>query len=77
MGGKKPFALADEKDWLLERFAAKPDLTVRELLAELHDRGVTVSYFALWHIIRRAGLGLKKTFHASEQDRPDIARRRR
>lgn len=60
MGGKKPFVLADERDWLLRRFAAKPDLTLRELLAELHGRGIAVSYFALWHIVRRAGLRFKK-----------------
>lgn len=60
MGGKKPFVLADEKDWLLERLAAKPDLTLRDLLGELQDRGITVSYFALWHITRRAGLAFKK-----------------
>jgi len=47
MGGKKPFVLADERDWLLQRFAAKPDLTLREVLAELHDRGIEVGYFAL------------------------------
>ena len=60
MGGKKPFVLAEERDWLLQRLAAKPDLTLREVLAELHDRGVEVSYFALWHIVRRAGLRFKK-----------------
>jgi transposase len=60
MGGRKPFVLADERDWLLQRFAAKPDVTLREVLAELHDRGIEVGYFALWHIVRRAGLRFKK-----------------
>lgn len=60
MGGKKPFVLADEQDWLVQRLQAKPYLTLRELLAELHDRGIEVSYFALWHIVRRAGLRFKK-----------------
>ncbi len=60
MGGKKPFMLADELDWLRSRVAAKPDLTLRELLAELHGRGIEVCYFALWHIVRRAGLSFKK-----------------
>ena len=61
MGGKKPFVLADEREWLLQRFADKPDVTLRELLAELHDRGIEVSYFALWHIVQRAGLRFKKS----------------
>ena len=60
MGGKKPFVLADELSWLLSRIAVKPDLTLRELLAELHGRGIEVSSFALWHIVRRAGLRFKK-----------------
>ena len=34
MGGQKPFIFADERDWLLERFAAKPDLTLRGVLAD-------------------------------------------
>ena len=46
MGGHRPYALADERKWLLARIAASPDLTLRALLAELADRGVTVSYFA-------------------------------
>ena len=52
--------LADEREWLLGRFAAKPDLTLRELLSELHDRGVAVSYYALWNIVQRAELRFKK-----------------
>jgi transposase len=60
MGGKKPFVLADERDWLLGRLAAEPDLTLRELLAEVHGRGIAVSYFALWHILQRAEVSFKK-----------------
>jgi hypothetical protein len=51
MGGKKPFVLAEQRDWMEQRFAAKSDLTLRELLAELHGRGIDVSYFALWMIL--------------------------
>jgi len=60
MGGKKPFVLAEQRDWLRQRLATKPDLTLRELQAELHGRGISVSYFALWHIVRRAGLRFTK-----------------
>lgn len=61
IGGKKPFVLADERHWLLERFEAKPDLTLREVLAELRDRGIEVSYFAVWHIVHDAELRFKKS----------------
>jgi transposase len=60
MGGKRPFALAAQQDWLLARIAAKPDITLRALLAELRERGIAVSYYAVWHIVERAGLSFKK-----------------
>lgn len=60
MGGKKPFALAGEEAWIRARVAEKPDITGRALLAELHQRGVTVSYYAVWHFLDRAGLSFKK-----------------
>jgi transposase len=60
MGGKKPFALAREEAWIRTRVAEKPDLTGRELLAELHQRGVEISYYAVWHFLDRAGLSFKK-----------------
>ena len=60
MGGKKPFVLAEQRAWMQERLAAKPDLTLRALLGELHERGIEVSYFAVWHLVRRSGLSFKK-----------------
>jgi len=60
MGGKRPFSLAAERDWVLARLTAKPDITLRELLAELLDRGVLVSYFAVWNIVHRSGHSFKK-----------------
>lgn len=60
MGGKKPFTLAAEAEWIHQRLAEKPDITGRELLAELHDRKVDVSYYGVWHFLDRAGLSFKK-----------------
>jgi transposase len=60
MGGKKPFKLAEESGWILRRLAEKPDITGRELLAELHDREIDVSYYAVWNFLDRAGLSYKK-----------------
>lgn len=60
MGGKKPFALADEAEWIRARLAEKPDITGRELLAELIKRGVTVSYYGVWHFLDHMGLSFKK-----------------
>ena len=47
MGGHRPYVVAREKDWLIARIAEKPDLTLRALLAELAERGLVVSYYAL------------------------------
>ena len=60
MGGKRPFTLAADLPWIAARMAEKPDITLREVLAELRDRGVKVSYFGVWHIVRRSGLSFKK-----------------
>ena len=60
MGGNRPYVLAGERAWLLGRLAKKPDLTLRGLLAELADRGITVSYYALWHFFDHEGITFKK-----------------
>ena len=64
MGGKKPFALAGEAAWIGARLAEKPDLTGRELLAELNRRGVAVSYYGVWHFLDHAGLSFKNVWPA-------------
>jgi len=75
MGGNRPFDLVKERDRLLERKDKQPDLPLSALLAELGSRGIKVSYFALWNIVDRPNLSLKKSLRASEQDRPKVARR--
>ena len=60
MGGRRPFALAEHAEWVLARLREKPDITLTALLSELHGRGVTVSYYAVWHFVARSGLSLKK-----------------
>jgi transposase len=60
MGGKKPFSLANEEAWIRARVEEKPDITGRELLAELKERGVEISYYGVWHFIDHVGLSFKK-----------------
>jgi transposase len=60
MGGKRPFALGPERDWVLSRITAKPDITLRALVAELAERGVKVSLFAAWHFLEKEGISFKK-----------------
>ena len=60
MGGKKPFALVDQAARISARVAEKPDITGRELQAELSQRGIEVSYYGVWHFLDHAGLSFKK-----------------
>ena len=57
--GRSPILLT-ERDWLLARLSVAPDLTIRGLLSELGNRGVKVSYGALWAFLAAAGLTFKK-----------------
>lgn len=56
----RPLLLSAERDWLLKRLAAKPDLTLRGVQAELADRGLRVSIKAIWNFLRAEKLTFKK-----------------
>ena len=60
MGGKRPYVLAGEREWVLRRVTERPDITLQEMLAELVGRGVRVSYYGLWNYCRHLGLRFKK-----------------
>jgi len=75
-GRRRPRLLAGERDWLMARLAAIPDVTLRGLVAALRERGVVTSYGSVWRVVHDAGVGFKKTLFAAEQDRPDVARKR-
>ena len=51
MGGVRHAVLLHERDWLLARVAAVPDLTVRALRAELALRGTRFSNYAVWRFL--------------------------
>lgn len=71
-GRQQPRSLAAERDWLLARLQAKPDLTLRALVAELRERGVLTSYGSVWRIVRDEGITFKKN---TARDRTGSARR--
>jgi transposase len=70
MGGKKPFSLTEHAEWVRARLAEKPDITGRELLAELHERKIDVSYYGVWHFLGHLGLSFKKTRSAKLAGKP-------
>lgn len=44
----------------MSRMANEPDVTLRQLLAELEVRGIAVSYGTLWNFVHNQGLSFKK-----------------
>lgn len=60
MGGRRHHKLESERAWLMSRLAEKPDITMRELAAELAERGVVVSHVSVWNLIRREDRTYKK-----------------
>ena len=50
--GKRPCAPAGERDRFLARVAEQPDITLRALAADLAERGIVVSTYAVWHFLR-------------------------
>lgn len=59
-GGKKPYVLVGQREWLLARIVEAPDLTLRAVMAELADRGVVASYHAVWDFFAHEGVTFKK-----------------
>jgi transposase len=65
--------LAPQREWLVARLAATPDLTLRALVAELQERGIATSYGSVWRVVRSAGISFKKN---TVRRRAGSARRR-
>jgi len=59
IGGHKRVILSAHRDWILARIE-EPNLTLRGLKAELAERGVSVSYGALWNFVHAHGKSFKK-----------------
>jgi len=60
MGGKVKPKLLAHRDWIAERIAAEPSLTLEELRAELADHGVKVVVSTIWEFLEREKLSFKK-----------------
>ncbi|MFZ0871595.1 MAG: IS630 family transposase [Rhodanobacter sp.] len=62
---------------ILSAVEETPDITIEELRQALAKTNVVVSYGALWRFLDRHKITRKKkSAHASEQDRPDVVKRR-
>src|SRR5450755_3380600 len=72
IGGHRRSRLADLEPMLRGWIKATPDLTLVEMQERLAKQGVPIKIGALWHQLNRWKLTLKKTLHASEQEREDV-----
>jgi len=69
MGSRQLRSLAAQRDWMLARIAAKPDVTLRELVRELNARAVATSYGSVWRLLKDEGVSFKKK-PARQRTRP-------
>lgn len=60
IGGHRRPVLEPYRALVHARFAADPSLPLRRLQRELADRGVRVSYGAIWAFVHAEGLSFKK-----------------
>lgn len=60
LGTRHPRSLAELRDWMLRRLEAKPDLTLRGLVAELQARAIPASYGSVWRLLDDEGISFKK-----------------
>ena len=73
MGGHRKRILEPHRAWVMERIAGEPEVTLRELAAELTALGTPVGYSAMRNFVHREGLSFKKN---SAAKRAGQARRR-
>jgi len=61
MGGHRPYRVSGEhRDWLMERVAKDPHVTLRGLAEELGRRGVAVDHATIGRFLHREGQSFKK-----------------
>jgi transposase len=60
VGGHRKPLLENQEDWLRQRISGEAHVTLRQLQSELAERGVVVSYGAVWKFVHRLNLSFKK-----------------
>ena len=74
-GGSK---LDAHEAFILALVRERPDISLAEEIAErlAEERAVSACPATVWYFLERRGMSFKKTAHAAEQERPDVALRR-
>jgi len=60
MGGHRKRLLEPHRALVIERFKSVPDMTLKALVAELGEQGISTSMVSVWRLIRSEGLRFKK-----------------
>lgn len=60
MGGHRKRLLEPHRALVIERLTAVPDLTLKALVAELAERGITTCRVSVWRLVRSEGMSFKK-----------------
>jgi transposase len=76
-GGYKGYALERYRPRITRWLGARPDITLAELQDRLAKEKVAVSQTSIFRFLRHLGFTFKKSLHAAEQDRPDVAAARK
>ena len=77
-GDRRSHRIEARAETVLALVEETPDMTLAEIAVHLESaHGVRVSQSTVWRFFHRRGITFKKTAHASEQQRPDVLRRRR
>jgi transposase len=59
-GGDHRSALKGEREWLLGKIQAVPDMTLAEIRQALRKRGIKVGYGTVWRFFDGEGISFKK-----------------
>ena len=78
-GDRRSHRIEARAETVLALVEETPDMTLAEIAVHLESaHGVRVSQSTVWRFFHRRGITFKKKpAHASEQQRPDVLRRRR
>jgi transposase len=76
-GGYKGYALERHRSRIARWVDAQPDITLAELQVRMAKEKLAVSQTSIFRFLRHLGFSFKKSLHAAEQDRPDVAAARR
>jgi transposase len=73
-GDQRSHRIEAHREMILSVIKAKPDMTLVQIAEMLEaEPGASFAPSSVWRFLDRHAITFKKTAHAAEQDRPDVA----